>query len=123
MPALIFVNGKVSIGHVLVGYAGLLLLGGATIAVGLLGSALARSQIVAIILGAAIQAILLILWLIARTADPPLNRFLSALAIHHDNFRPFVQGRLDLGCVAYYVVVTYFFLLASTKVLEARRWR
>jgi ABC-2 type transport system permease protein len=123
MPALTFVNGKVSIGHVLVGYVGLLLLGGATIAVGLLGSALARSQIVAIILSAAIQAILVLLWLIARTADPPLNRFLSALAIHHDNFRPFMQGRLDLGCVAYYVVMTYFFLLASTKVLEARRWR
>jgi hypothetical protein len=32
-------------------------------------------------------------------------------------------GRLDFGAVAYYVVITYFFLLAATKVLEARRWR
>lgn len=123
MPALIFVNGKVSIGHIVVGYVGLLLLGAAAIAIGLFGSALARSQIVAIILSAAIMAIMLLLWLIARTTDPPLNRFLSALALHHENFRPFVHGRLDLGCVAYYAAVTYFFLLASTKVLEARRWR
>ena len=123
MPALIFVNGKVSLGHVLVGYAGLLLLGGATIAVGLLGSALARSQIVAVILGAVTMALLLLLWMIARTADPPINRFLAALAMHHDNFRPFILGRLSLGSVAYYLAVTYFFLLASIKVLEARRWR
>lgn len=123
MPALIFVNGKVSLGHVFVGYLGLLLLGSASIAIGLLGSALARSQIVAIILSAAMLAVIVLLWAVARTVDPPLNRFFSGLALHHDNFRPFVQGRLDLGAVAYYLAVTYFFLLASTKVLEARRWR
>lgn len=123
MPALILVNGKVSFGHILVGYLGLLLLGSAAIGVGLFGSALARSQIVAIILSAAILAVLVLLWAVARSVDPPLNRFLSSLALHHDNFRPFMLGRLELGCVAYYAVVTYFFLLASTKVLEARRWR
>jgi ABC-2 type transport system permease protein len=32
-------------------------------------------------------------------------------------------GILELGAVAYYVLVTYFFLLAATKTLEARRWR
>ena len=38
MPALIFVNGKVSIGHIAVGYLGLLLVGSATIAIGLFAS-------------------------------------------------------------------------------------
>lgn len=123
MPALIFVNGKVSLGHVIVGYIGLLLLGGAAISIGLLGSALARSQIVAIILSAAMLSVMILLWAVARTVDPPLNRFLSALALHHDNFRPFILGRLDLGSVAYYLAVSYLFLLAATKVLEARRWR
>ncbi len=123
MPALIFVNGKVSVGHVLVGYGGLLLLGSAAIAVGMLGSALARSQVVAIIISAAILASLILLWAVAKAADPPLNRFLSALALHHDNFRPFMLGRLEFGGIVYYVAMTYFFLLASIKVLEARRWR
>ena len=36
MPALILVNGKVSLGHVVAGYVGLLLLGGATLAIGTL---------------------------------------------------------------------------------------
>lgn len=123
MPALILVNGKISLGHVLVGYSGLILLGSATIAIGMFGSALARSQVIAIIASAAILAPLLLLWAVARSVDPPFNRFLSALALHHDNFRPFMLGRLELGTVVYYLAMTYFFLLASTKILEARRWR
>ncbi|MFZ5891353.1 MAG: ABC transporter permease [Myxococcota bacterium] len=123
LPALILVHGKISVGHVLVGYSGVLLLGSAAIAIGLFGSALARSQVVAIIVSAAILGSLLLLWMVARSVDPPLNRFFSALALHHDNFRPFMSGRLELAPIAYYVGMTYFFLLASIKVLEARRWR
>jgi ABC-2 type transport system permease protein len=123
MPLLIFVNGKVSIGHILVGYAGLLLLGSATLSIGLFASALARSQVVAAILEAVILAPLILLWVVAKAVDPPLNTFLSALALHHENFRPFMNGILQLNGVVYYVMVTFFFLLAATKTLEARRWR
>ena len=44
MPALIFVNGKVSLGHIAAGYGGLLLVGAATLSLGVLGSALSRNQ-------------------------------------------------------------------------------
>ncbi|HLV22948.1 MAG TPA: ABC transporter permease [Polyangiaceae bacterium] len=123
MPLLIFVNGKVSVGHIAVGYAGLLLLGASVAAIGLFASALTRSQVVAGIVGAAVTGALLLLWIVARAVDPPLNEFLSAVALHHNNFRPFMLGTLELGPVVYYIAVTYFFLLAATKVLEARRWR
>lgn len=123
MPALIFVNGKVSGGHIAVGYFGLLLLGSATVALGLFGSALARSQVMALVIGAVLLVPLVLMWGLARASDPPLNALLARLAIHHDNFRPFMQGVLQLDRALYYVVVTGFFLLASTKVLEARRWR
>lgn len=123
MPALIFVNGKVSFGHIAVGYLGLLLVGSATIAMGLFASALTRSQVVAAIVGAAILAALILLWMLASAVEPPLNEFLSAMAFHHQNFMPFQKGILELKGVAYYMVVTYFFLLSATKILEARRWR
>lgn len=123
MPLLIFVNGKVSVGHIVVGYIGLVLLGGAATSIGLFASALARSQVVAIILGAAMLTPLVLLWMVARAVDPPLNSFLSNLAIHHENFRPFMLGTLKLQSVVYYAAVTFFFLLAATKTLEARRWR
>lgn len=123
MPLLIFVNGKVSVGHILVGYSGLLLLGAASLSIGLFASALAKSQVVAAIVGALILAPLVLLWALARAVDPPLNAFLASLSLHHENFKPFMNGILELDGVVYYVAVTYFFLLAATKTLEVRRWR
>jgi ABC-2 type transport system permease protein len=123
MPLLIFVNGKVSLGHVFVGYLGLLLLGAATVAIGLFGSALAKSQVLAAILGAGILVTLLLLWIVARVTDPPLNGFLAGLALHNERQNAFMKGLLRLENVIFYVAVTYFFLLAATKTLEARRWR
>src|SRR5262245_39643077 len=38
MPALIFVNGKVSVGHILVGYMGLFLIGSASLSIGMFAS-------------------------------------------------------------------------------------
>ncbi len=123
MPLLIFVNGKVSVGHIAVGYLGLLLLGAATVSIGLFASTLARSQVVAALLGAVFMGLVILQWAVARAVDPPLNKFLANLALHHENFRPFMVGILQLKNVVFYVAVTYFFLLCSTKVMEARRWR
>ena len=123
MPLLIYVTGKVSVGHILVGYVGLLFLGAAATAIALFASSLARSTVVAVIVGAALLAVIILQWAVARAVDPPLNKFLSAIALHHENFRPFMQGILQLSGIAYYLAITYFFLLCATKVLEARRWR
>ncbi len=46
MPALIFLHGKVSVGHIFAGYLGTCLLGGAVIAIGTFGSAVAKTQVV-----------------------------------------------------------------------------
>jgi ABC-2 type transport system permease protein len=120
-PLLILVHGKVSWGHILIGYAGVLLLGAAALAIGVFASALARSQVVAVIVGAVLLAVMILMWMVSRAADPPLNTFLNAL--HHNNFMPFKLGVLELGPIAYYLAVTYFFLLAAAQVLHARRWR
>jgi ABC-2 type transport system permease protein len=123
MPALIFVNGKVSVGHVAVGYLGLLLLASAALSIGLFASALARTQVIAAILGAALLATMVLLWAAAKVTDPPVSGFVSGLAIHHEHFKPFMTGVLKLENVVYYVGVSYFFLLCAVKTLEARRWR
>jgi len=123
MPLLIFVNGKVSIGHILVGYTGLLLLGSATLAIGLFASSLTASTVVAGIIAAAITGALILTWALARAVDAPLNAILAGMALHHQNFNPFMSGTLDLGCVTYYLMITLFFLVAATKMVEARRWR
>jgi ABC-2 type transport system permease protein len=123
MPLLILVNGKVSVGHIAVGYLGLVLLGAASVAIGLFGSTLARSQVLAAIIGAGILVTMLLLWIVGKVTDPPLNTFLAAMALHNEHQNAFMSGLLKLDNVVYYLAVTYFFLLASTKALEARRWR
>jgi ABC-2 type transport system permease protein len=123
MPLLIFVNGKVSVGHVAVGYLGILLLGSAALSIGLFASALSRTQVIAVIAGGVLLASMVLLWMVAKVTDPPLSGFIAGLALHHQRQMPFMTGVLKLENVVFYVGITYFFLLAATKTLEARRWR
>jgi len=71
MPLLIFVNGKVSLGHMAAGYLGLFLLGSATLAIGTFGSALARTQVLAAIFSGCIVVAMIVSWMLA-TPDSPM---------------------------------------------------
>jgi ABC-2 type transport system permease protein len=123
MPLLILVHGKVSLGHLLAGYLGLFLLGSASLALGTFASALARTQIVAGILGGALLVALLLTWQLSRIAEPPFSGLFAALALHNLHFVPFQSGVIHLRDVAYYLLVTWVLLFAATRVVEARRWR
>jgi len=123
MPLLIGVHGRVSVGHLVAGYLGLTLLGAASLALGTLGSSLARNQVVAAILGAAILVSLLLAWLLSGATEPPFSKLLSAVALHNAHFPPFQSGQIHLRDVVYYLAVTWVALFATTRVLEARRWR
>jgi len=123
MPALIFVNGHVSPGHVAAGYLGLLLLGAAVLAMGIFASAVASSQVTAAVLGSALLVTFLVFWLLSRVVEPPLTGVLSYLALWDKHFPPFMRGIVSARGVAYYLSVALFFLLATVRVLESRRWR
>jgi ABC-2 type transport system permease protein len=123
MPLLVMVNGKISFGHLFAGYLGLLLLGGATMAIGTLGSTLARSQVLAAIISGCLVVAMLILWLLAGITDRPLKEVFLALALYQRHQVPFQVGVVHLRDVVYYLALIYFCLFVSTRVLEARRWR
>ncbi|HXI57132.1 MAG TPA: ABC transporter permease [Polyangia bacterium] len=123
MPALIFVNGKISAGHMVAGYLGLLLLGGATIAIGTFGSALARTQVLAAIFTGCMVVALIVCWLLARVTERPFTDVFVALALHGRHFPPFQAGAVHVRDVGYYLMVIYVALFSATRVMEARRWR
>lgn len=123
MPFLIFVNGKVSLGHIFGGYLGLILLGSAAIAIGLFGSALGKSQIIAAVTSGGLVVALLLFWLLGQVTEPPIRDVASFMALHGKHFQPFQQGVLNSRDVFYYLSITYVFLLLTTHVLQARRWR
>jgi len=123
MPALILVNGKVSLGHVLVGYLGVILLAASSLSIGLFASAVSPNQIIAALVGGVLLFTLFCLFFVAPLTEPPINGFLNGLNIFHMRQQGFRTGVLKLENVIYNVAVAYFFLLAATKTLEARRWR
>ncbi len=123
MPALIFVNGKVSLVHILVGYLGLLCLASSTISMGIAASSLFRNQLPAGVLAAAIVVVMLLGWRLADELDPPFSDVMAYAAYWDKHFTAFMEGRLHLRSVVYYLTISFGFLLGATKVLEGRRWR
>jgi ABC-2 type transport system permease protein len=122
MPALIAVHGKITFGQIAAGYLGLILLGSAGLSIGIFGSALTKSQLVAIISSAAILVGLILSWLMALITDRPINELFTWLSIHNKHFQPFMTGLINTQDVVFYASLSYFFLFLATRVLEARRW-
>jgi ABC-2 type transport system permease protein len=124
MPLLIKVNGKVSSAQIFVGYLGLFLVGSATLAIGLFASSLAKNQLIAAVVAAAITVLMVVLFTFSKKLDGSVREVVGELDlwwIHYQN--GFMRGVLNLKDVVYYVAVTYFFLLLSVKTLEAKRWQ
>jgi ABC-2 type transport system permease protein len=121
MPALVMAYGKVSFGHLAVGYLGLLLVGCAGSALGTFASALTRYQVVAIIVALVLCLALTVCWFLARITDRPLTDAITSLA-WYAHFTPFGQGLLHVKHVVYFGLLSFVALFAATRVVEARRW-
>ena len=103
-------------------YLGLLLMGGAFIAVGLLISSFTKNQIVAVM---ATFAVVLLGWVInwASTLAGPTGRaVLDYLGItnHLDDF---TRGIIDTKHVVYYVSFIVFSLFLTARSVDSERWR
>lgn len=131
----------------LVGYLGVLLMGLAFLAIGVLISAMTENQIVAAV-GA--FGVFLLLWVVKWAAEaassvtlaglfntltrglwekaglgtggPSLGALLSHVSIlHHQG--DFQKGLLDTGHIVYYLSVTFLALFLTQRVVESQRWR
>jgi len=104
------------------GYLGLLLMGGAFIAIGLLISSTTNNQIVA---GVVTFVVFLLFWIIGwfgDTAGPtigPITRWLS-ITEHFDDFS---KGIIDTKHVLYYLSLITFGLFLTAKSVDTERWR
>lgn len=123
MPVLIMINGKVSVGQLVAGYLGLFLSMAGCTAVGTFGSAVARNQLVALVISGGLMLLLIVSWLLAKLAEAPLDDVFAYLAYYDRHFIPFRKGRINSEDVTYYASVCLVFLVASVRVLSTRRWR
>ncbi|MGH1345525.1 MAG: ABC transporter permease [Nannocystales bacterium] len=123
MPALVFVNGKVSYGHIVAGYTGLLLVAAATAAIGTFASTVSRTQLVAGFASTALTVVFVVFWLLAKVADPPLKDVFSYMSLYDRHFRGFMQGQINTEDIVFYVSIAFVSLTLSTRFMAARRWR
>ena len=123
MPLLVLVNGKVTLGHLFAGYLGLVLLGAACIAIGVLASSLAKNQVLAAVIAGTTIVALLLSYMLAKKVEGTLGDVVGYLDLFDKHYRTFTRGTVKLGSVVYYLSLTYTALLATVAVIGARRWR
>ncbi len=113
---------NLEMGPLFASYLGLLLMGGAFIAFGLLASSLTSNQIVAAVIS---FGALLLFWVIgfsAQTAGPVLGNILKHLSLL-DHFDTFSKGVIDSRDIIYYSNFTVFCLFLTLRSLESNKWR
>ncbi len=121
MPVLIQVNGKVGWSQIATGYLGLLSLGGAAVAIGTYGSALAKNQLLAAAMGGVMLVVMLLGWLLARITEAPISDVLAYAALFDRHYQPFMRGRVNTESLVFYGSTIFAFLLLATRTLQARR--
>ncbi|MFH0800058.1 MAG: ABC-2 transporter permease [Pseudomonadota bacterium] len=116
--------GDMDWGPVIGGYAGLILLGGAYLAIGLVVSALTENQIIAFIVGVAVCFLMLIVGtsMVVGGASNLLTQALQYLGLA-THFESIGRGVVDSRDIIYYLSVIGFFLFLNLKVLETRARR
>jgi ABC-2 type transport system permease protein len=120
--AILFAYGNPEWKPIVAGYAGLLLLGGCFVSVGLFFSSLTKNQIVA---GSFTFAVLLMLWVIdwvGNFAGPTVERITSFLSLT-GHVEDFLRGVVDSRHVVYYLSFITFGLFLTAKAVDSERWR
>ena len=118
----LFLYGQPDWKPVLVGYLGLLLQGGALLAVGTFISTLTKNQIIA---GTATFAVCLLLWVLDwvsayNTAEwAKVVSYLSVVT----HFETFSKGVLDSKDVIFYLSTIFLGLFLTARSMESLRWR
>jgi ABC-2 type transport system permease protein len=114
--------GPVDKGPTYGGYFGLLLMGGAYVAIGVMASSLTRNQIVAFIIAFAISFSLYLFGRITQVVPESIQPIIAFLSIDA-HFESIGRGVIDSRDVLYYLSVMAICLVVSTVSLESRKWK
>jgi ABC-2 type transport system permease protein len=114
--------GPIDRGPTIGGYLGLVLMGGAYVAIGVMASALTRNSIVSFIIAFAISFALYLLGRLTQFLPQALQKLVAYLSID-GHFENVGRGVIDTRDVIYYFSVMAVSLLIATLSLESRRWR
>jgi ABC-2 type transport system permease protein len=121
-PVLLVIFGDPDTGPILTSYLGLLLLGSASLAIGIFASSLTPNQIVSAVVAGGVLFGLWFLGMVGNLIPQPVGEILSYFSLSQ-HFTGFVRGIVDTRDVVYYLSVTAVFLFLSVRSIETERWR
>lgn len=118
-PVVLAIFGNPDWGPIFSGYIGLLLLGGALVAFGILASALTTNQIIAALISLSVFLLLWIIDFFGHLLPDPFDAIVVnlSLVVH---FRPFATGSLYLSDIAFFLTAMLAGLFLSIRALA---WR
>jgi ABC-2 type transport system permease protein len=116
--------GNFEAGEIIGEYIGTLLLGSAGISIGLFISSISKNQISAFIFSVLALIFITLIGQVNIILDLPvwLADFVRFLSMDH-HFSSFEKGLIDTRDLAYFVLMTAFFLFLNIKVLIFRKWK
>ncbi len=104
------------------GYLGLLLMGSAYVAIGVMASALTKNQIVAFIAAFGVSFALYLFGRIAQLVPESLQPIVTFLSID-GHFEAIGRGVIDTRDIIYYLSVMAVSLVIATLSLQSRKWK
>jgi ABC-2 type transport system permease protein len=105
----------------LAGYAGILLLGGSLLALGIFISSLTESQLIASVLT---FVAFLLLWVVdlGQTTEGGIGAVLQYLSASH-HYDDFARGIIDTSGLIYYFSFMVLFIFLTVRSIDSMRWR
>jgi ABC-2 type transport system permease protein len=120
-PLILILFGNPDLGPIWTGFLGLILLGGAFLAVGIFCSSVTENQIVAAVLGFVFWLIFWIINFLTRSEAwyGKLAQYVSV----YQRFEDFTKGILNLNDAFYFISLIVLGLFATGIVLQSQRWK
>lgn len=117
--------GNPDMGIIAAGYLGILLLGAAFVAVGMLTSSLTQNQVIAFMLA---LISMLILWIISFAGNilspgELIASIFTYLGLPEHFQNTFFNGVIDGQDIIYFLSIVVIGIFVTTRVIESRRWR
>lgn len=120
-PLSVWTLGHLDWGPVLSGYLGLLLQGGAMIAIGIAASSFTDNQLVAFFVSFFVCAVFVLVGFLLPLMPPSVVNFFEWISFDF-HYESLSRGVIDTRDVFYFLSIAGFCLLLAFRALESRRW-
>jgi len=120
-PLLLILFGDPDIGPLVSAYLGIILLGSASLAIGLFASSVTSNQIVSVVIAGAILFALWFIGLAASYLPESMAEVINFFSLSY-YFSDFISGIIDTRAIVYYLSIIALFIFLAIRSLENSRW-